>query len=171
VADGIDWGAKDGPAKLVFLIAAPEGRRRRAHADAAQARPGADEEGLQGGAARRDDPGEVVDIVSAEVALDPAPETSAPRRQPAATATATATSAAAAPTAAAAGSDVAGRPRRVLTFVGVTSCPTGIAHTYMAAEALERRRQGRRAHDEGRDPGLGRLDPAEPRPRSPPPTP
>jgi len=26
---------------------------------------------------------------------------------------------------------------RPLTFVGVTSCPTGIAHTYMAAEALE----------------------------------
>ena len=24
-ADGIDWGAKDGPANLVFLIAAPEG--------------------------------------------------------------------------------------------------------------------------------------------------
>ncbi len=24
-ADGIDWGAKDGPANLIFLIAAPEG--------------------------------------------------------------------------------------------------------------------------------------------------
>ena len=24
-----------------------------------------------------------------------------------------------------------------MKFVGVTSCPTGIAHTYMAAEALE----------------------------------
>ncbi|HOQ62041.1 MAG TPA: PTS fructose transporter subunit IIBC, partial [Vicinamibacterales bacterium] len=29
-------------------------------------------------------------------------------------------------------------PKRVLKLVGVTSCPTGIAHTYMAAEALER---------------------------------
>ena len=24
-----------------------------------------------------------------------------------------------------------------MKFVGVTACPTGIAHTYMAAEALE----------------------------------
>ncbi|MGB7980497.1 MAG: fructose-specific PTS transporter subunit EIIC, partial [Candidatus Nanopelagicales bacterium] len=31
----------------------------------------------------------------------------------------------------------AGPEKRSLKFVGVTSCPTGVAHTYMAAEALE----------------------------------
>ena len=54
----------------------------------------------------------------------------------------------------------AGGRRRI---VAVTACPTGIAHTYMAAEALRgRRRAGRRRHP-GRDPGLGRVDPAGPR--------
>ena len=58
---------------------------------------------------------------------------------PAATSAAAATRAtsAAAP-AAATGSDAgAVAPKRVLKLVGVTSCPTGIAHTYMAADALK----------------------------------
>lgn len=115
-AQGIDFGAADGPADLVFLIAAPAG---------------ADDDHLTilSGLARRlmdpeftaalragDDPGTVAALIRGE---EPAPEAdpSAPAPIPAAEeAEATA--------------DV---PFRI---VAVTSCPTGIAHTYMAAEAL-----------------------------------
>ena len=42
------------------------------------------------------------------------------------------------------------------SLVAVTACPTGIAHTYMAAESLERAAgRGRRRHPR-RDPGVGR---------------
>ena len=51
-----------------------------------------------------------------------------------------------------------------MKIVAVTSCPTGIAHTYMAAEALEQARQGRRARHQGRDPGRGRGRAARPTP-------
>src|SRR5690606_17874436 len=46
----------------------------------------------------------------------------------------------------------AGAPRggAAVKFVAVTACPTGIAHTYMAAEALEEeaRRRGHEIHVE-----------------------
>ena len=121
--DGIDWGAKDGPARLVFLIAAPE-----AGGDAhmqmlpklarALMRSEFREALLSATTAA-----EVVAIVGEHVQLDEAP--AAPADGPA---PATEPDPSPSPVA-------AGRP---LTLVGVTSCPTGIAHTYMAAEALER---------------------------------
>ncbi|MGK3092649.1 fructose-specific PTS transporter subunit EIIC [Streptomyces sp. WAC01490] len=112
---GIDFGAADGPADLVFLIAAPAG---------------ADDDHLTilSGLARRlmdpeftaalragDDPAAVAALIRGE---EPAPE-------PEAT-----TPIAAAEEAAPAEDDT---PFRI---VAVTSCPTGIAHTYMAAESL-----------------------------------
>ena len=135
VADGIDWGAKDGPANLVFLIAAPaSGGEAHMQMLPKLARALMKKE-FKAALLAATNEAEVVDIVSREVALDPAAETS-----PAATSAAAATRAtsAAAP-AAATGSDAgAVAPKRVLKLVGVTSCPTGIAHTYMAAEGLER---------------------------------
>jgi PTS system fructose-specific IIC component len=134
--DGIDWGAKDGPATLVFLIAAPESggdahmqmlpklARALMKADFKQALTEASTEE------------EVVRIVSAEVALDEAP---APTAAATAAATAGAATSAAAPAAPAAPAttETATPEKRALRLVGVTSCPTGIAHTYMAAEGLE----------------------------------
>ncbi|MFC6713949.1 fructose-specific PTS transporter subunit EIIC [Branchiibius cervicis] len=71
---------------------------------------------------------EVVDLVNEHVSLDePAPAGTAGTAD-AATAPITEAPGSAAPTDDAPAS---------LTLVGVTSCPTGIAHTYMAAEALE----------------------------------
>ncbi len=111
-AEGIDWGAKDGPATLVFLIAAPE-QGGDAHMQMLPklARALMKSEFKEALAAATTE-AEVVAIVSAEVALDQAPA-AAPVATPATTA-------------------------RSLKLVGVTSCPTGIAHTYMAAESLER---------------------------------
>ncbi|MFF7256426.1 PTS fructose transporter subunit IIABC [Streptomyces microflavus] len=114
-APGIDFGAADGPADLIFLIAAPAG---------------ADDDHLTilSGLARRlmdpeftaalragDDPGTVAALIRGE---EPAPEPEATTPIPAAE------------EAAPAGDDA---PFRI---VAVTSCPTGIAHTYMAAESL-----------------------------------
>ena len=129
---GLGWGAKDGPADLVFLIAAPE-----AGGDAhmqmlpklARALMKKDFVAALRGATTK---AEVVRLVNDAVALDPAPAAAAAAAAPAAAA------AAAAPVAAAAASSAAPeRTGRSMRFVGVTSCPTGIAHTYMAAESLE----------------------------------
>ncbi|MFF6908943.1 fructose-specific PTS transporter subunit EIIC [Streptomyces sp. NPDC012389] len=119
-AQGIDFGAGDGPADLIFLIAAPAG---------------ADDDHLTilSGLARRlmdpeftaalragTDPGAVAALIRGE---EPAPEAArtdaAPEPEPAA------------PIQAAEEAEDA--PFRI---VAVTSCPTGIAHTYMAAESL-----------------------------------
>ncbi len=118
---GVDFGAPDGAADLVFLIAAP--------ADAAEAhlavlsklaRSLMQEDftsGLRAAATDED----VVAIVQAAIG----------EREAAAPAAAAAAAPAAVP--AASGLDVDGRPARV---VAVTACATGIAHTFMAADAL-----------------------------------
>ncbi|KYH44574.1 PTS lactose transporter subunit IIC [Branchiibius sp. NY16-3462-2] len=117
--DGIDWGAKDGPAHLIFLIAAPAGggdAHMQMLPKLAKALMNKDFRARLE-AATSDQ--EVVDLVNEHVSLD--------EPTPAAAASAAATSPGAA-------TDDAPTS---LTLVGVTSCPTGIAHTYMAAEALE----------------------------------
>ncbi|MFI6555836.1 PTS fructose transporter subunit IIABC [Streptomyces griseus] len=114
-AAGIDFGAADGPADLIFLIAAPAG----ADDDhltilSALARRLMDPEftaALRAGT----DPGAVAALIRGEETTespDPDPEPEPEEDD--------ATAAAAAP----------------FRIVAVTSCPTGIAHTYMAAESL-----------------------------------
>ncbi|MFB8028926.1 MULTISPECIES: fructose-specific PTS transporter subunit EIIC [unclassified Streptomyces] len=136
-ARGIDFGAPDGPADLVFLIAAPAG---------------ADDDHLTllSGLARR--------------LMDPA-FTGALRSevQPAAAAALIRGEEAAAPV-----TDVeeavaeTPEPSGPFRVVAVTSCPTGIAHTYMAAESLEAaaRAEGVVLHVETQgSAGFERLDP------------
>ncbi|WP_103512283.1 fructose-specific PTS transporter subunit EIIC [Streptomyces sp. SM13] len=114
-AAGIDFGAADGPADLIFLIAAPAG----ADDDhltilSALARRLMDPEftaALRAGT----DPGAVAALIRGEEPTEePEPE---PEPEPE---EADATAAGSAP----------------FRIVAVTSCPTGIAHTYMAAESL-----------------------------------
>ena len=123
----VDFGAKDGPADLAFLIAAPAG----GDADhltiltklaRALVKP-AFTDALR--AAESDEA--VVDLVTHELG-EPAPGTAKPVATHAA-----AQAAAAAERAPATTATTAGKP----SLVAVTACPTGIAHTYMAAEALE----------------------------------
>ncbi len=114
LSPGTDFGAKDGVADLAFLIAAPAGgdaTHLQILTQLARALVRSDfTDGLRS-AASADDVVALVESVLAPPAEVPA-------------------SAAAAP----AGSSV-GEARQSL--VAVTACPTGIAHTYMAAEALE----------------------------------
>ena len=142
--EGIDWGAKDGPATTIFLIAAPEeGGEAHMQMLPKLAKALMDKEfraQLQSARTKS----EVVELVNSRVSLDNAP--AKPAAASTTTAAAGATAAAPAsdktwdrasvpdevePTASAADASTSRR------FVAVTSCPTGIAHTYMAAEALE----------------------------------
>ncbi|MFK4788577.1 fructose-specific PTS transporter subunit EIIC [Microbacterium sp. ZW T5_56] len=127
---GVDFGADDGPADLVFLIAAP--------ADADEAHLGmlsslaralmTDEftDALRAAAT----PDDVVSLVRIAVGEEEKPAA-------AVRTTAAAPVSTAAPAAVAASVDDAlmidGRPARI---VAVTACATGIAHTFMAADAL-----------------------------------
>ncbi|MFC9284592.1 fructose-specific PTS transporter subunit EIIC [Streptomyces collinus] len=213
---GIDFGAPDGPADLIFLIAAPAGAddahltilsslarqlMNSEFTDALRSAPDARTataliRGEEAPAATAEGAGEDTAAASGAASADaaagstaqdttaPAPAPAAvpapaPAPGPAATAgTAAATAGTTAGTAegtaagtaegtavggaegADGGSGAGERPFRV---VAVTSCPTGIAHTYMAAESLEN--AGREAGVEvvvetQGSAGFTRLDPA-----------
>ncbi|MER7675134.1 fructose-specific PTS transporter subunit EIIC [Streptomyces sp. NPDC096934] len=200
-AAGIDFGAPDGPADLIFLIAAPAGAddahltilsslaRQLMNAEFTSALRGVDDATTAAALIRGDElpataaPGTAsAPATGSAPAAGSAPATgSAPAVDAGAPSGATgggATGAVAAGTARAAGdsqdsvavsaaasADTATgttgeRPFRI---VAVTSCPTGIAHTYMAAESLEN--AGRTAGVElvvetQGSAGFTRLDPA-----------
>ncbi|MEW1774629.1 fructose-specific PTS transporter subunit EIIC [Streptomyces sp. NPDC086777] len=133
-AAGIDFGAPDGPADLVFLIAAPAGAddahltilsslaRQLMNSEFTDALRSAGDAGTAAALIRGDEtPAPQVPAAAADAAQN----------------TAAVPAAASAGTAAAtddANPEAGERPFRI---VAVTSCPTGIAHTYMAAESLE----------------------------------
>ncbi|MFI2204382.1 fructose-specific PTS transporter subunit EIIC [Streptomyces sp. NPDC020192] len=193
-AAGIDFGAPDGPADLIFLIAAPAGAddahltilsslarqlmnteftsalRAVAEAETAAALIRGDEAPSVSGA---EPSGEGAQGASsaAEGAVSASKNTAATPVAASAGAAAVTTAAQAetrgapapaqaTPAGAGSGADSAERPFRI---VAVTSCPTGIAHTYMAAESLEK--AGREAGVElvvetQGSAGFTRLDPA-----------
>ncbi|MEU4303160.1 PTS fructose transporter subunit IIABC [Kitasatospora aureofaciens] len=115
---GVDFDAPDGrPADLVFMIAAPAGADdTHLQILAALARRLMDP-AFTGALRDAGSPGAVAALINGEEVPAVAPE-AAPAPSPAP-----------APEAAA--------PHGELRLVAVTSCPTGIAHTYMAAKALE----------------------------------
>ncbi|MFF5959852.1 PTS fructose transporter subunit IIABC [Streptomyces luteogriseus] len=131
-AAGIDFGAPDGPADLIFLIAAPAG------ADDAHLT-------ILSSLARQLMNSEFTDALravgdaSAAAALIRGDEPDAPA--PAGSENTVASAGAASPAAATVTDDDTAAeepsPERPFRIVAVTSCPTGIAHTYMAAESLE----------------------------------
>ncbi|WP_328494637.1 fructose-specific PTS transporter subunit EIIC [Streptomyces sp. NBC_00414] len=166
-ADGIDFGAPDGPADLIFLIAAPAGAddahltilsslaRQLMNAEFTSALRSVDDAASAAALIRGDEP--------AEAAGDATEPASAPTPTPASTPTPTTPKSVPEATADG-GSASAGEGDRPFRIVAVTSCPTGIAHTYMAAESLEN--AGREAGDveivvetQG-SAGFTRLDPA-----------
>ncbi len=114
---GTDFGAKDGPADLAFLIAAPAGGDATHLEVLTQLARALVRPDFTDGLRQAQTPAEVVALVESVVRL---PEPAA--------APAGASAGAAAPAAA---------PTARRSIVAVTACPTGIAHTYMAAESLE----------------------------------
>ncbi|WP_261802004.1 hydroxymethylbilane synthase [Streptomyces sp. ISID311] len=136
-AAGIDFGAPDGPADLIFLIAAPAG----GDADhlsilSTLARQLMDETFTGALRSATESERTAALIRGDEAAGEPAPEQTEAEPEPAVETAGMATAAPAPPAepSAAPADQPAPAPFRI---VAVTSCPTGIAHTYMAAESLE----------------------------------
>ncbi|WP_404448056.1 fructose-specific PTS transporter subunit EIIC [Microbacterium marinum] len=126
LAPPVDFGAPDGGADLVFLIAAPDTAAEEHLAVLSKLARSLMRDDFTAGLRQATTVDEVVEIVRGAIADEPAPATDA-----------------AAPTsrreAAAAASrnegalTIDGRPARIVV---VTACATGIAHTFMAADAL-----------------------------------
>ncbi|MFF8846763.1 fructose-specific PTS transporter subunit EIIC [Streptomyces sp. NPDC015127] len=186
-AAGIDFGAPDGPADLIFLIAAPSGaddahltilsslarrlmdesftgalrtstdRSATASLIRGDAPPATDGEGAapssEADAAASTSAAAGADEAEAGTAQAAGPSASAALSPGGEPATGTAAeladagqaardgdkaAVATAPAGADDGTAAGSGPRGPFRVVAVTSCPTGIAHTYMAAEALEK---------------------------------
>jgi PTS system fructose-specific IIC component len=129
---GVDFGAPDGPADLVFLIAAPEGAAEAHLAVLSKLARSLMQDDFTSGLRAAKTNGDVVAIVQRAIGERDA----APAGAGAAAVSADPGIPQAADGvvgAAAGGLTVEGRPARI---VAVTSCATGIAHTFMAADAL-----------------------------------
>ncbi|MDQ1248811.1 MAG: fructose system or component [Actinomycetota bacterium] len=163
---GIDWGAADGPANLVFLIAVPDGAGDEHLQILASLSRALMKPEFRQTLLTATDPQVVVDTINGAAAPQTPAAATAPRATAAATTAAAAATAGAAATATGgthAGTATVAAPTRTLKFVAVTSCPTGIAHTYMAAEALEQAAKAA-GHEIAIEPqgsgGYTKLDPA-----------
>ena len=125
---GVDFGAPDGPADLVFLIAAPEGAAEAHLAVLSKLARSLMQDEFTSGLRAATSAGEVVAIVRSAIGEGDAAPEAAPTAAAAAPAEETASAHAVADAL-----SVDGRPARI---VAVTACATGIAHTFMAADAL-----------------------------------
>jgi fructose PTS system EIIBC or EIIC component len=128
-----DFGAKDGAADLVFFIAAPEGADKEHLQLLSKLARSLVKKDFTASLRSAASPAEIVALVEGAVYPEKAPAATATG----ATAAGTASAAATAPAAAAAEPAPAqGTQPARKTLVAVTACPTGIAHTYMAADSL-----------------------------------
>ncbi|MFI8631800.1 fructose-specific PTS transporter subunit EIIC [Microbacterium sp. NPDC077663] len=122
---GVDFGAEDGGADLVFLIAAPDTAAEEHLAVLSKLARSLMRDDFTAGLRAARNAEEVVAIVRDAISDSPASEAPASRAE--------ARSAAPAPAPADDALLIDGRPARI---VAVTACATGIAHTFMAADAL-----------------------------------
>ncbi|MBP3042008.1 fructose-specific PTS transporter subunit EIIC [Arthrobacter jiangjiafuii] len=175
----VDWGAKDGPADIVFFIAAPEGADQEHLQLLAKLARSLIKKNFTGALRTAASPQEVVELVDGALGLGPVPESQSQAQAgtgsgtagttgqaPAGAGGAAAAGAAAGAGGAAAGAAAAGSTDspagahsagarssgvaaeqasgngsgtadgKASRLVAVTACPTGIAHTYMAADSL-----------------------------------
>lgn len=117
----VDFGAKDGPADLIFFIAAPSGADQEHLKLLSKLARSLIKKDFTGALRAASSQAEIVELVEGALADKPAPAAAA---APAESAGAGAVAGAAPAT---------GGTKRL---VAVTACPTGIAHTYMAADSL-----------------------------------
>jgi fructose PTS system EIIBC or EIIC component len=145
----VDFGAKDGPAELAFLIAAPAGGDATHLQLLTKLARSLVKPAFTDALRDAEDAGEVVALINEALGVTEshaaAPASGTPDgTPPGVPAGATAGSAApagagagAAPAAPAGTGTATATASTTTSLVAVTACPTGIAHTYMAAEALE----------------------------------
>lgn len=134
--EGVDFGSFDGPADLVFLIAVPTASTQEHLTVLSTLARSLIREDFVASLRSAPDTATFVRLVAE--ALAPEPEAT-PAPVPAAAAAGAGAAGAAGATAAATASTDAAAPARHSgkpVLLAVTACPTGIAHTYMAADAL-----------------------------------
>jgi fructose PTS system EIIBC or EIIC component len=131
----VDFGAKDGPADLVFFIAAPGGADQEHLKLLSKLARSLIKKDFTAALRNASSNQEIVDLVDGALADKPAAHAAAPADAVPAAVGATSGASAAGTAAASTGSTpgAASGPKRL---VAVTACPTGIAHTYMAADSL-----------------------------------
>ncbi|WP_247827719.1 PTS fructose transporter subunit IIABC [Arthrobacter antioxidans] len=142
----VDFGAKDGPADLVFFIAAPDGADQEHLKLLSKLARSLIKKDFTASLRAAQSPADVVALVNGALGLGDAPAAGAHSTgAPAASAAGSRSSEAAATLGTSpAGTDTTGpavdhtraTDTRVRRLVAVTACPTGIAHTYMAADSL-----------------------------------
>ncbi|MEV8181974.1 fructose-specific PTS transporter subunit EIIC [Specibacter sp. NPDC078692] len=123
----VDFGAKDGPADIIFFIAAPAGADNEHLKLLSKLARSLIKKDFTAALRAAKSPAEIVALV--EGALADKPKAATPTPAPVAQGAAGSTD----PGAAGAAAAPATRQKRL---VAVTACPTGIAHTYMAADSL-----------------------------------
>ena len=135
----VDFGAKDGPADLVFFIAAPDGADQEHLKLLSKLARSLIKKDFTAALRNASSEAEIVALVDGALADKPAAHAAAAPADAvpvgASVGAAGAAGSSAAPVAgeASTGSSAGRGPKRL---VAVTACPTGIAHTYMAADSL-----------------------------------
>jgi PTS system fructose-specific IIC component len=162
LARTVSFGAPDGDADIVFMIAVPEGADKDHLTVLSTLARALIREDFTAALRAAASPQEIVDLVDREVSGEVA-GAGVGNASSASRPTATAQEARPAAAAHAADGDAAGSTtgtRKVI--VGVTACPTGIAHTYMAADALvaAAQRAGAEMHVETQ--GSSQVEPLDP---------
>ncbi|WP_394250873.1 PTS fructose transporter subunit IIABC [Arthrobacter pityocampae] len=145
----VDFGAKDGPADLVFFIAAPDGADQEHLKLLSKLARSLIKKDFTASLRAAQSPADVVALVNGALGLGEVPATGTAGAHsagtPAGSAAGSRTSEAAATLGTSpAGTDATGpavdagraTDTKVRRLVAVTACPTGIAHTYMAADSL-----------------------------------
>jgi len=162
LARTVSFGAPDGDADIVFMIAVPEGADKDHLTVLSTLARALIREDFTAALRAAATPQEIVDLVDREVSGEVA-QAGVGNASSASSTTATGQEARPAAATHAADGDAAGSTagaRKVL--VGVTACPTGIAHTYMAADALvaAAQRAGAEIHIETQ--GSSQVEPLDP---------
>ncbi|WP_279752817.1 PTS fructose transporter subunit IIABC [Rothia dentocariosa] len=136
---GVSFGAKDGPADLIFFIAAPDGADQEHLKLLSTLARSLMKKSFTASLREAQTPEEIVDLVND--ALGTGTPKKAPASADSAASNAQKAGAGASAQAAAAQTDsaeaTASEKPATKKIVAVTACPTGIAHTYMAADALK----------------------------------
>ena len=120
----VSFGAKDGPADLIFFIAAPDGADQAHLKLLSTLARSLMKKSFTASLREASSAEEIVELVNGALGVGEQKAEAKPAAAPAA-----------APAASAQETPAASAP--VKKIVAVTACPTGIAHTYMAADALK----------------------------------
>ncbi|ALE93547.1 PTS lactose transporter subunit IIC [Arthrobacter alpinus] len=142
----VDFGAKDGPADIIFFIAAPAGADNEHLKLLSKLARSLIKKDFTAALRAAATPEKIVTLVDGALADTPSP----------------ATANAAAPGAQSGWGEAGSASPHPLRLVAVTACPTGIAHTYMAADSLVQAAQEAGVDLQVETQGSGALTPLDP---------